>query len=415
MIAKASRLGLADARPKLYPKASSFGIENSMIEDTHLDEDAKQALAEGRAITREVRADDGRVFARKVEPYTSSAGGVMVTYEPKADDTDEDAVHDEIVQSLAAGIAQIGVWTFDPKGSQISWDERSARITGMESVQSPLGEDAFAERIPFSDRTRFRSAMDAAIHEGTPLDLELRFNPPGRDTIWLRLRGERTMHGGGPMLVCILADVSETEENKTRNDFMMRELDHRVNNLLAIILSIAEITARSNTDLKTYSMDFRARLESMARTHSLLAQTNWSGPHLRALIEEELYAHTAKDTVHLTGPDLSLAPSAAQSLAMFFHELAANATKHGALSSDEGRIDISWEVTSEEEPALELTWQEKGGPIVVRPERDGFGGKVINRIISRQLHANVSTQWNEDGIRLSAKIPLAKISDQGPD
>lgn len=385
-----------------------------MIEDTHLDEDAKQALAHGRAITRNVRAADGRLHMRKVEPFASGApevgGGVMVTYEPWPEQSGFS--HDQTLQSLAASIAQIGIWTFDPANSQVFWDERSARITGLENAQGSMTEQAFVERIASSDRAVFTNAMDAAIHEDTALDLELRFNPRNGDTIWLRMRGERAMRGGKRVLVCILADVSESEANKTRSDFMMRELDHRVNNLLAIILSIAEITARSHTDIQTYAKDFRARLESMARTHSLLAQTQWSGPPLRALIEEELYAHTTKDRVQIEGPELNLSPSAAQSLAMLFHELSANAIKHGALSNQEGKVCVAWEELRGAAPALNLRWSESGGPSVVPPERDGFGSKVVNRIISRQLQADVTTKWDEAGIRLTAHIPLAKISMQ---
>ncbi|UAB78123.1 PAS domain-containing protein [Erythrobacter sp. SCSIO 43205] len=379
-----------------------------MIEDTDLDQEAQKALAEGRAITREV-VRDGRAYTRTVKPYTSGVGGVMVTYEPCEPRENTIAAHQQIVQSLAASLAQIGVWIFDPQAGEAIWDDRSAPVTGLEKAQHRMSEKTFAEHIVSQDRTSFTNAMDAAIHEGTPLDLELRFKPPGRDVLWLRMRGERAMRADEPIVVCILADVSETEANRTRSDFMMRELDHRVNNLLAIILSIAEISARSNTDLTTYAKDFRARLESMARTHSLLAQTQWSGPSLRALIEKEINAHAAQDAVHLEGPDITLSPSAAQSLAMFFHELAANASKHGALSGVGGRVDILWNTQAGEEPVLELRWQESGGPTVARPERDGFGGKVINRIITRQLYADVSTQWNEAGICLTARIPMARI------
>ena len=392
-----------------FSKAPSFGYERFVIEDTDLDLDARQALADGRAIMREVRDDDGRYFTRKVEPYTSGVGGVIVTYEPSDNSEQIVAAHDQIVQSLAAGMAQIGVWIFDPQAGEASWDERSARITGLEKEHNAISEESFAERIASGDHTRFRSAMDAAIHEGAQLDLELRFKKPEGDTIWLRIRGERAMRGGTPTLVCILADVSETEANRSRSTFMMRELDHRVNNLLAIILSIAEVSARSNTDLQTYAKEFRARLESIARTHSLLAHGGWSGPPLKALIEKELNAHAASNRVEVDGPELILSPSAAQSLAMFFHELAANAAKHGALSSHDGRIDVSWSVVTDDEDALELCWQESGGPLVVHPERDGYGGKVINRIIGRQLQADVTTQWREEGMCLTAQIPLAKI------
>jgi len=207
---------------------------------------------------------------------------------------------------------------------------------------------------------------------------------------------------------------SDTQKSdNARHDFLMRELDHRVKNMLAIILSIAEITARSNTDIATYKNDFRARLESMARTHNLLAQTQWTGLDLRALVEEELFNIAPKDAVTVEGPSLSITPTAAQSLAMFLHELVANAAKYGALSCDDGQIAISWAVESASGETLRLNWQESGGPPAIAPKQDGFGGKVINRIVKRQLDADVDTDWDASGIRLTAKIPLASIRTVG--
>lgn len=258
-----------------------------MIEDPHLDEDAKEALASGKAVARELRGGDGQLYSRTVEPYRCEVGGIIAMYKP-------------------------------------------------------------IEAVP---------------------------------------------------------EKSETAQH----DFLMRELDHRVKNMLAIILSIAEITARSNTDIATYKNDFRARLESMARTHNLLAQTQWTGLDLRALVEEELFNIVPKDAVEIDGPSLPISPSAAQSLAMFLHELVANALKYGALSCDAGRVAVRWEIEPETGDIVRLDWQESGGPPVIEPQQEGFGGKVINRIVKRKLDAQVQTNWDASGIVLSAKIPLASI------
>lgn len=258
-----------------------------MIEDPHLDEDAKEALAFGKAVARDVKGEAGQLYSRTVEPYRSEVGGIIATYKP----------------------------------------------------------------------------IEAA--------------PEKSDT--------------------------------ARHDFLMRELDHRVKNMLAIILSIAEITARSNTDIATYKNDFRARLESMARTHNLLAQTQWMGLELRALVEEELFNIAPEHAITIEGPSLSISPVAAQSLAMFLHELVANAIKYGALSRDEGRVAINWAIVPDASGTVRLNWHESGGPCVTQPKQDGFGGKVINRIVKRQLDAQVDTDWDASGINLTATIPLASI------
>lgn len=316
---------------------------------------------------------------------------------------------ERIIQSLIMGVAEIGVWTMDIETRDIVWDHRFRRITGLLDANVPFDDTEFGARVAEEDRERFEQGLRGTIRDGEPHDLELRFFPPDRDMIWLQLRGERVEQNGRAMIVGIIADLSERKQSEERSEFMMRELDHRVKNLLAIILSIAEITSRSNTDIEGYKNDFRGRLESMARTHNLLAQTQWSGMDLRALIEEEILSFAPEEAIAVAGPSLTVSPTAAQSLAMFLHELTANAFKHGALSRDEGRIEVRWSIESGGGSTLRLVWQESGGPRVSRPDREGFGSKVINRIVKRQLDADVQTDWCEEGLCLTASIPMASI------
>lgn len=384
------------------------------IEDPHLGEDARKAHETGLAAMRQVFDADGCVYDRRVEPYKSDIGGVIVTYKPAVSPTPptqdkNDPATKEVVGTLAMGMQQIGVWTVETSSSHMDWDERFGAITGLGRPGASSDDARFPNCIFEDDREIFARSLQAVIDSSQPLDFELRFCPPGEPMIWLQMRGLRVDGADGPMIVGIIADISERKNSAQRSDFMMRELDHRVKNLLAIILSIAEITGRSNTDIETYKNDFRARLESMARTHNLLAQTNWTGLDLRTLVEEETYSLAPKPMVAIDGPALKITPAAAQSLAMFLHELIVNALKHGSLASDTGHLAVNWEFWAGPAETLRLTWSETGAGEVVEPAREGFGGKVINRIVKRQLDAQVTTDWHAGGMQLTADIPLANI------
>ena len=399
-----------------------------MIEDQHLDEDARNAIATGESIVREVRGEDGRLFERHVKPYEADIGGVVVTYFPVSSSPESSIelplglelkprmasvgafAPDSVIQSLTLGVSQIGVWTLQAASWRMDWDEPFAQLTGLATPNLPLEQAGFVENVHEDDRGSFERSLKAVIEGGEPQDIELRYCPSEQETIWLQVRSVRVDHAGSPLIVGIVADITERKGDKERSDFMMRELDHRVKNLLAIILSIAEITARSNDDIGTYKNDFRARLESMARTHNLLAQTQWSGLDLRMLVEEELFNTATRDAVTIEGESLIISPAAAQSLAMFLHELVVNAVKHGALLHDEGHLKVRWESDGATASDLRLIWEETGGPKVAEPTREGFGGKVINRIVKRQLDAKVRTNWDSAGIKLVAEIPLANLA-----
>lgn len=393
------------------------------MEDEHLDQDAQEALTSGRTITREVHDEGGHLYHREVKPYIGDIGGVLVTYRPAnrtflpphlefkgRPQSDHERVTTDVIQSLAMGASKIGVWTIEESTNHLDWDARFGELTGFEKHDRPRLQSDFLEHILEEDRAKFEQSLKAVREASEPQELEIRISPPDRGLIWLQIRCVRVNTNGLSMIVGIVADVTERKENKERSEFMMRELDHRVKNLLAIILSIAEITARSNSDIDTYKNDFRGRLESMARTHNLLAQTQWSGSDLADLVKEEVSSLAREGAVSLEGPFLEIAPAAAQSLAMFFHELTINALRHGALSNESGCVCIRWKRLGEgSEDRLRLTWEERGGPPVLEPSTEGFGGKVINRIVKRQLRAEVETHWDEEGFVMTALIPMETI------
>ena len=316
---------------------------------------------------------------------------------------------ERFIQSLSLGVAEIGVWTRDLGTDEVTWDQRLREIVGAQSAQLTPQKNDLTDFIVDEDRQRVRDALTLTKENGQAFEEEFRLLRPDGETIWLHARAERTQQNNRSLVIGITAEITERKLIEERSAFMMRELDHRVKNLLAIILSIAEITARSAQDLQTYKSGFRARLDAIARTHSLLADARWSGVDLRSLIEDEVVDQAGAGRVEIDGPQVPISPGAAQSLSMLLHELNTNARKYGSLSVESGTLKVLWYKLGGEDGEVVITWQEIGGPQVQVPSHRGFGSKVINQIIERQLGAKVTTDWNPAGIILSVRIPLSSI------
>ncbi len=316
---------------------------------------------------------------------------------------------ERLIQSLAMGVAEMGIWTMDVETGAVTWDQRLRKMIGIESAKSRPNADDYLSRVAKEDRERVDASLSATISEGIPFEEEFRFFRPDGEMVWLLGKGERVQQDGRSTILGINADITERKQSEEQSAFMMRELDHRVKNLLAIILSIAEITSRSSDDIHTFKADFRARLDAMARTHSLLANSRWAGTDLRSLIKDEVVKQAGQKQVEFAGPAIVIAPAAAQSLSMFFHELNTNAHKYGALSVPDGKVAIEWRTSDGGKGELTLSWIESGGPKVVKPKKQGFGSKVLGQIIQRQLGAKTKTEWKAKGLELTATMPLEAI------
>lgn len=187
---------------------------------------------------------------------------------------------------------------------------------------------------------------------------------------------------------------------------LRHELQHRINNMLTTIRAVARRTrARSNT-LDDFAKSFDDRLAAIARTHTLLSRTETSAVSMRELLAQELPAHGAVEGENLTqrGPELLISARQTQALSMAFHELATNAVKHGALSADNGRIDVSWETDAKNQ--LCIRWRETGVTIESQPARRGFGSDILERSIPHLLHGSFERTFHRDGIECVIRLPL---------
>jgi two-component sensor histidine kinase len=195
------------------------------------------------------------------------------------------------------------------------------------------------------------------------------------------------------------------EQHAIRNS-LTRELNHRVKNTLANVLSILSLTRRRTRDLDTFADSLEGRIRALSATHDLLTQTDWSASPIRAVIEAELqhFRMGFDDVIELDGPPLELAPKDALSFGLAIHELATNAAKYGALSVAGGRVMIRWRMAGEH--LAEVEWRETGGPPVPAKRRRGFGSELIEKIVAHELRQPVVLDFRPEGVVCVMRVPI---------
>jgi PAS domain S-box-containing protein len=207
-----------------------------------------------------------------------------------------------------------------------------------------------------------------------------------------------------------LVDVTPHKLEEGRLQFLLDELNHRTQNSLATVQSIALQTLRGVApDAVVATLE--GRIMAMSRVHSLLGSDHWEAIGLRDVIEAILKPFEGPaggpNRVVIEGDYLRLSPKPALNLAMVFHELATNAAKYGALSQPGGHINISWQVeTADQGNHLHLQLAEHGGPPVSPPSRRGFGSRLIEGGLAQDLRGEVSLDFAPGGLKFEMKMPL---------
>lgn len=200
------------------------------------------------------------------------------------------------------------------------------------------------------------------------------------------------------------------EQNSIRNS-LTRELNHRVKNTLANVLSIVSLTRRRAEDLDEFAEGIDGRIRALSATHDLLTQSDWGTTPIRAVVEVELapYARDEDHRLELTGPHTELAPNDALSLGLAIHELSTNAAKFGALSVSGGAVTVQWSQVNDTLARIE--WVESGGPPVSKPQRRGFGTDLIEKIVAHELRHPVELEFRPEGVRCILLVPVREPSE----
>ena len=214
---------------------------------------------------------------------------------------------------------------------------------------------------------------------------------------------------GKPVAIHSIArDITERKEAEARQDLLVRELQHRTKNMLAVVQSIATSTLRRSRDLVEAEEALVGRLHALARAQEFVASGPVGGVPLRQLVQAELSAFAAR--LRIDGVPVVLGGAFAQQFALVLHELATNAAKYGSLSTASGRLLIGWEVMDQQqEPVLAFSWVERDGPRVKPPRKEGFGSQLVSMTFSKTPRIS----YAEKGFEFAVEVPLAQVMHAG--
>lgn len=310
-------------------------------------------------------------------------------------------------RSIALTAGEMGSWEVDIPSGNIEWDEGPYRIFDVDRASFiPTVERVEAMMHP---EDRDRNSLATVVASGQDrFQLEFRIIRPSGEVRWCYGAGviARDEDGTAVRVIGVTVDITERKRAEERQLVLAREVDHRAKNMLAVVLSVLRLTkARSTPE---FVSTVEGRIHALAATHNLLSATRWQGASLGQIVEEELapYRTDHRERIEAGGPATMLLPATAQAVALALHELATNAAKYGALSTEGGHLRLTWTI---DDRALVLDWTETGGPQATEPTSLGFGLSIVRSSIEAQFRGGVLYEWRPEGLHVRLSIPRAQI------
>lgn len=313
---------------------------------------------------------------------------------------------DNLRRALQA--AGVSLWSWNVDTDQFTLDEQGFVHWGLPQSDTVTFED-LSEHIHPADRDRVRAAFTAtrAIVGSYEIDFRVML---GEVVRWISARGlgndsglhERLMFG-------VFLDVTGRKMAEEGHELLAGEMSHRVKNLLSLASGLTRISARSTTTVVEMAQVLTDRLTALGRAHDLvrpLPGNQGSAALLGDLITILLAPYEATGAfsgrIRVAVPRMGVGEAAATTLALIMHELATNSMKYGALSVEEGTLDVSG---STDGTQVTISWTERGGPAVQPPNgAEGYGSKLVMRSISGQLGGSISYDWSADGVVVLIKM-----------
>jgi two-component sensor histidine kinase len=209
------------------------------------------------------------------------------------------------------------------------------------------------------------------------------------------------------------AAAIELKLRQEHTAFLMRELAHRAKNQLAVVRGMAQQTARQSESVEHFVKEFGQRIQGLAESQDLMLRQNWQGAWLGDLVRAHVDLFGAGSRAQVKGPELFLNADAVQNIGFALHELATNASKHGAIAAPNGRIYITWH-GPDENGRVHIDWKERDGPPVEVPLRHGFGYLVVTQLVPQGVQGNAKLEFDPDGVHWHMDFPQSFVLSEPP-
>lgn len=326
---------------------------------------------------------------------------------------------EELSEDAGIGLAAVMKTALDAvivmrcDGHVAAWSEKAERTFGWtrdEAVGRRLSELIIPPQYRKGHERGITHFM--ATGEGPVLDQHIEvvgMDRAGRE-LPLELSVTYSEQFGEKLFIGFVRDITERQEAASRQDRMLRELSHRVKNMLALVAAIAQQTGRSSNNVDEFQDAFLGRLQSLARGHDLLVQGEWQSVSVRSLADEILKADVADGRADYEGPEFLLGQRQLLGLAMTLHELYTNAVKYGALSVPAGTVSLQWSLLDDSDN-VEVVWKEAGLTGVESPKRSGFGQKMIALSVRHDLAGDLESEWRPEGLLVRIRFPARDPGD----
>ncbi len=314
-------------------------------------------------------------------------------------------VESERRRSMAIAAGKMGSWDWDWVNGDWMWDAGQYRIFGVDPNSFEV-TSANLQALLHPDDVDALHGVIAHFEAGAQsYETEFRIHRPDGEVRWCAGTAAATLDKDGRIVRVsgVTVDITERKLAEERQNLLIREVDHRAKNALALAQSIVRLTR--GDDVKDYIQAVEGRINALARVHTILSLSSWQGAEIRRLIDEELAPYSTGEQIELFGPEIQLQPATAQTLALALHELVTNSAKYGALSTLPGHLKIQWKVEADD---FLLLWEERDGPPVAKPVARGFGTRSVIASIESQLGGRAEFDWRAEGLICRLSVPLPK-------
>jgi PAS domain S-box-containing protein len=373
---------------------------------------AQRAISEGRDVDHRFRIvrGDGEIFwiQDRARVHLAADGsperlvGINVDVTELVNLERRSAENEQRLR-LALKAERIACWDWDLVTGAVLWDETLPRLAGLADEDFGGDFSAFWDLVHEEDRPTVRAALDAAFAGEREYDVSFRMVRPDGSIRHTQTRAIilRDDTGKPLRMVGVDSDITDRFAADEQLRLFNGELHHRLKNNLATVQAMVRTTLRNSPDMPTFEKTFTQRLEALGVTYDLL-RTGGDTASLAELVRAEVapYAGSERSLI-VDGPDVVLNSARAVAVGMIMHELTTNACKYGCLSVPGGELEVRWSIEpSPTGEQLVIEWTEQGGPPVARPAHRGFGSKLLERLVSRQLNGSFSRHWDSGGLKL---------------